>query len=67
MPIEKITLLLSGTMVLLGSLLTIYHSPVWVYLTTFVGASLLFAGVTGFCPMVKILRKLGFKHGQAFK
>jgi Zn-dependent protease len=67
MPIEKLILLLSGTMVLLGSILTIYHSPTWVYLTAFVGANLLFAGFTGFCPMVKLLRKLGFKHGQAFK
>ncbi len=67
MPIEKIVLLLSGTMVLLGSILTLYHSPAWLYLTGFVGANLLFAGLTGFCPMVKFLRKLGFKHGQAFK
>ncbi|MCF6346646.1 MAG: DUF2892 domain-containing protein [Thiomicrorhabdus sp.] len=54
-------------MILLGSILTIYLSPTWVYLTAFVGANLLFAGFTGFCPMVKLLRKLGFKHGQAFK
>ncbi|VAW45549.1 hypothetical protein MNBD_GAMMA03-1106 [hydrothermal vent metagenome] len=67
MPIEKIILLLSGTMVLLGSILTIYHSPAWVYLTAFVGANLLFAGLTGFCPMVKILRKCGLKHGRSFK
>ncbi|MCF6298900.1 MAG: DUF2892 domain-containing protein [Thiomicrorhabdus sp.] len=67
MPIEKLILLLSGTMVLLGSILTLYHSPMWIYLTAFVGANLLFAGITGFCPMVKILRKLGFKHGKVFK
>ncbi len=67
MPIEKIILLLSGTMVLLGSILTIYHSTSWVYLTAFVGASLLFAGATGFCPMAQILSKLGFKHGKSLK
>ncbi len=67
MPIEKIILLISGSLVLLGSILTIYHTTAWVYLTAFIGASLLFAGLTGFCPMVRILRKLGMKHGQAFK
>ncbi len=67
MPIEKIILIVAGTMVLISSILSIYVSPMWIYLTVFVGANLLFAGVTGFCPMVKILRKFGLKHGQAFK
>ncbi|MBO1923988.1 MULTISPECIES: DUF2892 domain-containing protein [Thiomicrorhabdus] len=66
MSVEKIVLLLAGTMVLAGSILTVYHAPEWVYLTGFVGANLLFAGMTGFCPMVKILRKFGVKSGNAF-
>lgn len=67
MVIEKIVMLMAGTMVLLSTLLAVYHDPVWLYLTGFVGANLLFAGMTGFCPMVKILRKFGVKHGCAFK
>lgn len=67
MTIEKIVMLLAGTMVLVSSVLSVYHAPEWIYLTGFVGANLLFAGITGFCPMVKILRKFGFKHGIAFK
>jgi hypothetical protein len=67
MTIEKIVMLLAGTMVLVSSVLSVYHAPEWIYLTGFVGANLLFAVITGFCPMVKILRKFGFKHGIAFK
>lgn len=67
MTIEKIVLLVAGTMVLLSTILSVYHSPVWLYLTGFVGANLIFSGITGFCPMVLILRKLGLKHGQAFR
>ncbi|MDG6772885.1 DUF2892 domain-containing protein [Thiomicrorhabdus sp. ZW0627] len=67
MTIEKIILLVAGTMVLGSSILSVYHSPEWIYLTGFVGANLLFAGITGFCPMVKFLRKFGMKHGIAFK
>lgn len=67
MTIEKIVMLVAGTMVLVSSVLSVYHAPEWIYLTGFVGANLLFSGLTGFCPMVKILRKLGFKHGMAFK
>lgn len=67
MIIEKIVMLAVGTMVLASSLLTVYHTDEWIYLAAFVGASLLFSGVTGFCPMVKILEKFGFKHGSVFK
>ncbi|MEA1989252.1 MAG: DUF2892 domain-containing protein [Pseudomonadota bacterium] len=67
MTIEKIVLLVAGTMVLLSTILSVYHSPVWLYLTGFVGANLIFSGMTGFCPMVLILRKLGLKHGPAFR
>ncbi|WP_040725131.1 DUF2892 domain-containing protein [Thiomicrorhabdus sp. Kp2] len=67
MAIERIVLLVAGTMVLLSTLLSVYHTPEWLYLTGFVGANLMFSGITGFCPMVLILRKLGFKHGPAFR
>ncbi|MDG6778094.1 DUF2892 domain-containing protein [Thiomicrorhabdus sp. zzn3] len=67
MTIEKIILLVAGTMVLASTILSVYHAQEWLYLTGFVGANLLFAGVTGFCPMVKILRKFGLKHGIAFR
>ncbi len=67
MPIEKIVLIVAGVMVLTSVILSVYFASAWLFLTAFVGANLLFAGVTGFCPMVKILRKFGFKHGQVFK
>ncbi|WP_321323434.1 DUF2892 domain-containing protein [Thiomicrorhabdus sp.] len=67
MTIERIVLLVAGTMVLASTLLSVYHTPEWLYLTGFVGANLIFSGVTGFCPMVFILRKLGFKHGPVFR
>lgn len=67
MTIERIVLLVAGTMVLLSTILSVYHTPVWLYLTGFVGANLMFSAVTGFCPMVLVLRKLGFKHGPSFR
>lgn len=67
MSIEKIVMIMAGTMVLLSTILAVYVDPAWLYLTGFVGANLLFAGITGFCPMVKILRKFGMQHGCAFK
>lgn len=66
MPLEKVVLMMAGAMVLIGSLLTVYHDINWVFLTGFVGANMLFAAFTGFCPMVKILRKFGMTNGDAF-
>jgi len=67
MVIEKIVLLVAGTMVLASTLLSVYHAPEWLYLTGFVGANLMFSAMTGFCPMVKALQAMGIKHGQPFK
>ncbi len=67
MSIEKIVLIVAGTMVLVSTILSVYVAPGWLYLTAFVGANLIFSGITGFCPMVKVLQKFGFKHGQPFK
>lgn len=67
MNIERIVLLVAGFMVLASAILSVYHAPQWIYLTGFVGVNLMFSALTGFCPMVKILEKLGVKHGSAFK
>jgi rhodanese-related sulfurtransferase len=46
-----------GSLVLLGILLS-FISPWWILLSAFVGAGLLFAGLTGFCGMAIILKHL---------
>lgn len=67
MPIERVVMIVAGTFVLTSILLSLFYVHEFIYLAVFVGASLLFSGITGFCPMVLILRKLGLKHGMAFR
>jgi len=67
MTIEKFMMIMVGTMVLLSAILTYYFTPLWLLLTAFIGINLLISGLTGFCPMVLILRKMGLKHGCAFR
>ena len=43
------------------------HSPYWLLLAAFVGVNLFQATFTGFCPLVIILKKKGFKPEMAFK
>ena len=67
MNIDRLVLALAGSFVLLSLLLSRVHSPYWLLFTAFVGANLLQASFTGFCPLAKILKALGFKPGEAFK
>ncbi|MCF8077125.1 MAG: DUF2892 domain-containing protein [Desulfotignum sp.] len=44
------------------ALLGLLHSPCCFALTLFVGLNLVQSGFTDFCPLEKILRKLGFSE-----
>jgi len=66
MTIDKIVFRFAGCMVLVSLLLSVIHSHYWLWLTAFVGANLLQASFTGFCPLVKILKAMGIKPGRAF-
>ena len=45
----------AGALVLAGVLLGAYVAPGWYGLSAFFGAGLVFAGVTGWCGMAKLL------------
>ena len=67
MNIDRAVLAFAGTLILLSLALGHFVSPLWLWLTAFVGANLLQASVTGFCPAAIVLRKLGVAPGCAFK
>lgn len=67
MNIDRIIFAFAGTVVLASLLLSHIHHPYWLWLTAFVGANMLQAAFTGFCPAAMIVRKLGGKAGCAFK
>lgn len=66
MNIDRIVLAFAGTVILLTLFLSWVHSPYWLWFTAFVGANLLQASITGFCPLARMLKALGFKPGEAF-
>ena len=66
MTIDRIVMMFAGTVILLSLGLSQLHHVYWLFLTAFVGANLLQAAVTGFCPLAKVLKALGNKPGQAF-
>lgn len=48
----------AGSLALLGIVLGTWVNPDFYALPAFIGAGLVFAGITGFCPMVKLLRQM---------
>jgi hypothetical protein len=66
MSIDRIVMAFAGTMVLLSVALAHFFSPWWMLLAGFVGLNLLQAAFTGFCPLAKMLKRMGVKPGAAF-
>ncbi len=66
MTLDRMVMAFAGTFILVSLLLSQIHSPYWLWFTAFVGANLLQAAFTGFCPLAIILRKFGAKPGPAF-
>jgi len=66
MSIDRAVMMFAGAMVLVSLALGVFVSPYWFWLTAFVGANLIQASITGFCPAAMIFKKLGAKSGCAF-
>ena len=66
MSIDKIVMAFAGTVILISLVLSQLHSINWLWLAAFVGANMLQAAFTGFCPAAMIFRKVGCRAGSAF-
>jgi hypothetical protein len=59
MTVERTLRLIAGAFVLASLALGTWVNPNWYWFTAFVGLNLLQSGVTDWCPMMTILRKMG--------
>ncbi len=64
----QMTRVVAGTFILLSLLLGVPESPLfmskyWLWFTAFVGANLLQSGLTRWCLMESIMRKVGLPAG----
>ncbi|MEB3320800.1 MAG: rhodanese-like domain-containing protein [Cyanobium sp.] len=55
LPLMRQVQIAAGSLVLLGLILSHTVAPAWILLTGFVGAGLVFAGISGFCGMARLL------------
>jgi hypothetical protein len=64
MTVDRAVMMFAGAMVLLSVALTRWVHPGWMWLTVFVGANLVQASITGFCPIARVFRRLGLRSGE---
>ncbi len=68
MTIERIVRIVAGFFILLSLALAHFGGSIdlsqmsWLWFTAFVGLNLFQSGFTNLCPLVTILKKLGFKE-----
>ncbi|MBM5816218.1 MAG: rhodanese-like domain-containing protein [Cyanobacteria bacterium K_Offshore_surface_m2_239] len=55
LPLMRQVQIAAGSLVLLGLILSNTVAPAWILLCWFVGAGLVFAGISGFCGMARLL------------
>jgi hypothetical protein len=56
--LERQVRIAAGSLVLLGALLGYFAHPYWIALSAFVGAGLVFAGITDTCGMGMLLARM---------
>jgi rhodanese-related sulfurtransferase len=55
LPLMRQVQITAGSLVLIGVILSQLVAPGWIWLCGFVGAGLVFAGLSGFCGMARLL------------
>lgn len=67
MSIDRAVFAFAGFMTLLSVLLVWLVSPWFLLLTALVGANMMQASLTGFCPAAIVFKALGARTGVAFQ
>jgi len=67
MSLDRAVMMFAGLMVLVSLALAHWVHPAWAWLTVFIGANLLQASITGFCPAAAMFRRLGVRPGAVVR
>jgi rhodanese-related sulfurtransferase len=62
--LERQVRIFAGSLVLLGTILAWFIHPVFVFLSGFIGAGQVFAGVTDTCGVAMLLARMPWNHGR---
>lgn len=65
LPLDRQLQITIGTIVLAGVLLSHFLNPAWIWLSGFAGCGLIFAGLSGICPMRSLIALMPWNQGKA--
>ncbi len=65
LPLDRQLQITIGILVITGVLLAKFVDPSWIWLSGFVGAGLLFAGLTGICALRSVLARMPWNQAKA--
>lgn len=65
--LDRLVFGMAGTFILVSVILALVWSPWWLAFTLFVGANMVQAAFTGFCPAAIVFAKFGVNAGCIFK
>ena len=65
LPLNRQMQCIIGTFPLVGSILAMTFDPRFVWLPMFMGAGLIFAGLTGLCPMMNVVARMPWNRASA--
>lgn len=60
MTVNRLLFIIAGIFILISLALAHFVNPNWLWFTAFIGLNLFQSGFTNWCPMMFILKKLGF-------
>ena len=63
LPLDRQLQICIGSMVLAGVALHFALNPAWIWLSGFAGCGLIFAGLSGICPMRMLIAKMPWNQG----
>ncbi|SFP76991.1 YgaP family membrane protein [Tranquillimonas alkanivorans] len=66
MSLERTILLVVGVVILGSLLLGVFVAPGFLWITALMGAHLVQASFTGFCPVVRLLKRMGLPERSGF-
>jgi len=59
--VERALFAFGGVMVMVTSLLALFHNPLWTWFTLFIGFNCLQSSFTRFCPPAWLMKKFGLR------
>ena len=65
LPLDRQLQIAIGSIVLAGVVLSQILNPAWIWLSGFAGCGLIFAGLSGICPMRIVIAKMPWNQGKA--